>query len=237
MMITIVIPTYNEKEDIGRLIRSIFEIFDRNGISGNVIVVDDNSPDGTAGVVERLEEEFPVTLIQRHERGGIGSAYIDGFRNALEQGADVIMEMDADFSHDPGEIPNFIRAIKNFDIVLGSRYIGGGRIEKWNFIRRIMSRGGNLVARNLLDLDIRDITTGYRAYRRGVLEGIDINSIKSSGYAFQAEILFRAVKEAFRIKEIPVTFRERDHGNSKLSRMEIIRFISLCINPGRGGLR
>jgi len=231
MKASIVIPTYNERENIERLLPEIFKIFD-----GNVIVVDDNSPDGTADAVDGLSGEFPVTLIRRREKKGIGSAYIAGFRKALDQGADVIMEMDADFSHMPKEIPNFIREMKNYDLVLGSRYIKGGRIENWNFIRRMISKGGNYIARIFLGLDIRDITTGYRAYRREVLEGIDLAGIKSDGYAFQAEMLFRARERGFRIKEVPITFRDRAHGKSKLSRMEIIKFIVLCINLRLRGL-
>lgn len=236
MKVTIVIPTYNERENIERLIAEIFRIFDKGGIDGSVIVVDDNSPDGTADAVEGLKKEFPVTLIRRQEKRGIGSAYVTGFRKALEQGADAIMEMDADFSHNPEEIPNFIRAMENSDVVLGSRYITGGKIENWNFIRRLISKGGNYIARILLGMDINDITTGYRAYRREVLEGVDLASIKSSGYAFQAEMLVRARERDFRIKEMPITFRDRAHGKSKLSRMEIIRFIVLCINLRLRGL-
>lgn len=236
MKVSIVIPTYNERENIEKLLPEIFGIFDRGGIDGSVIVVDDNSPDGTADAVEGLKREFPITLIRRQEKGGIGSAYITGFGKALEQGADVIVEMDADLSHDPNEIPNFIVNTTNFDLVLGSRYIKGGGIENWNFIRRIISKGGNLVARILLGLDVEDVTTGYRAYRRETLEGIELGSIKSNGYAFQAEMLVRARERGFSIKEMPITFRDRVHGKSKLSRMEIIRFIVLCINLRLRGL-
>jgi len=236
MKVSVVIPTYNERENIERLMAEIFGIFDKGGIDGSVIVVDDNSPDGTADAVEGLKKEYPITLIRRHEKGGIGSAYITGFRKALEQGADVIFEMDADLSHDPNEIPNFMVDTKNFDLVLGSRYIEGGSIENWNFIRRLISKGGNIVARILLGMDINDITTGYRAYRREALEGIDLASIKSNGYAFQAEMLFRVSEMGLGIKEMPITFRDRVHGKSKLSRMEIIRFMVLCINLRLRGL-
>ncbi|MBU4342211.1 MAG: polyprenol monophosphomannose synthase [Candidatus Altiarchaeales archaeon] len=236
MKVSIVIPTYNERENIEKLLPEIFGIFDRGGIDGSVIVVDDNSPDGTADAVEGLKREFPITLIRRQEKGGIGSAYITGFGKALEQGADVIMEMDADFSHSPEEIPNFVREIESSDVVIGSRYIKDGEIENWNFIRRIISKGGNLVARILLGLDVEDVTTGYRAYRRETLEGIELGSIESNGYAFQAEMLVRARERGFSIKEMPITFRDRVHGKSKLSRMEIIRFIVLCINLRLRGL-
>jgi len=236
MKVSIVIPTYNERENIEKLLPEIFGIFDRGGIDGSVIVVDDNSPDGTADAVEGLKREFPITLIRRQEKGGIGSAYITGFGKALEQGADVIMEMDADFSHSPEEIPNFVREIESSDVVIGSRYIKDGEIENWNFIRRIISKGGDLVARILLGLDVEDVTTGYRAYRRETLEGIELGSIESNGYAFQAEMLVRARERGFSIKEMPITFRDRVHGKSKLSRMEIIRFIVLCINLRLRGL-
>ena len=236
MKVSVVIPTYNERGNIERLVAEIFGIFDKGRIDGSVIVVDDNSPDGTADAVEGLKREFPITLIQRQEKGGIGSAYISGFGKALGQGAEVIMEMDADFSHSPEEIPNFVKEMKNSDVVIGSRYIKDGGIENWNFIRRIISKGGNLVARILLGIDINDITTGYRAYRREALEGMELSSIKSNGYAFQAEMLFRARGRGFRIKEMPITFRDRVHGKSKLSRMEIIKFIVLCINLRLRGL-
>ena len=236
MKVSIVIPTYNEKGNIKRLLPDIFRIFDKGGIDGSVIVVDDNSPDGTADAVEELRGEFPVTLIRRQEKGGIGSAYITGFGKALEQGADVIFEMDADLSHDPDEIPNFMVNTKNFDLVLGSRYVKGGGIENWNFIRRLISKGGNIFARILLGIDINDITTGYRAYRREALEGMELSSIKSNGYAFQAEMLFRVSEMGLGIKEMPITFRDRAHGKSKLSRMEIIKFIVLCINLRLRGL-
>ncbi len=236
MKVFIVIPTYNERENVERLIAEIFGIFDNGGIDGSVIVVDDNSPDGTADAVEGLKKKFPITLIRRQEKGGIGSAYITGFGKALGQGADVIMEMDADFSHSPEEIPNFVKEMDNSDVVIGSRYIKDGGIENWSFIRRIVSSGGNLVARILLGMDVRDITTGYRAYRREALEGMELSSIKSNGYAFQAEMLFRAGERGFRIKEMPIMFKDRAHGKSKLSRMEIIKFIVLCINLRLRGL-
>jgi len=232
MKVSIVIPTYNERENVKNLIPAIFETFSKNKISGDVIVVDDNSPDGTSKVVERLKEEFPVTLIRRVRKEGIGSAYITGFREALNK-ADIIMEMDADLSHNPEDIPDLLRAIGNYDLVLGSRYIKGGRIEDWNPIRRLISKGGNLIARILLNLNINDITTGYRAYRRKVLEGIDMDKIQSDGYGFQAEMIFRARKKGFRVGEIPITFRDRRHGRSKLSKVEILKFIFLCINLRR----
>jgi len=234
MRVSIVIPTYNERENVKELLPRIFRILEENKISGNVVVVDDNSPDGTAGAVEGMKKEFPPILIRRSGKQGIGSAYLAGFREALDKAAEVIMEMDADLSHKPEEIPKFIKAIENYDLVLGSRYIKGGKIENWNLVRRIISKGGNLIARILLDLTINDITTGYRAYRRKVLEKINLDKVQSDGYGFQAEMLFRAKEKGFRIGEIAITFREREHGRSKLSKMEIIKFLFLCINLRRG---
>ncbi len=229
MMITIVLPTYNERENIKELIPKIFEIFKERNIDGNLIVVDDNSSDNTAEEVRNLSDKYPITLIERKEKLGIGSAYILGFKRALNEKADVIFEMDADLSHDPEYIPEFLNELKGNDLVIGSRYIPGGNIENWNLSRKVLSKGANTLARLLTGLNLRDITTGYRAYKSHVLRKIDLDSIKSDGYAFQLEMLFNVQKEGSKIKEIPIIFKERTKGRSKLSKMEILKFFVMCI--------
>ncbi|HEX55445.1 MAG: polyprenol monophosphomannose synthase [Candidatus Altiarchaeales archaeon] len=227
-MISPIIPTYNERENIKVLIPEIFKVFEENGIEGNLIIVDDNSPDGTALEVKKLEEKYPITLIKRNKKLGIGSAYTTGFKLALERKADIVFEMDADLSHNPREIPNFVKNLNKYDVVIGSRYVKGGKIDGWSLWRKIISRGANSIARIMLGLNIRDITSGYRAYKSEVLESIELDKIKSNGYAFQAEILFMAKENGFRIKEIPIEFIDRRKGKSKLSWIEIVNFFILC---------
>jgi len=232
MRVSIVIPTYNEKENVRELIPIIFDVFHKSGIGGNLIIVDDNSPDGTAEEVEKFQEEYPIFLIKRSKKLGIGSAYIVGFKHALETKSDVIFEMDADFSHNPEDIPSFIEYLSDYDLVLGSRYVKGGGIGNWGIYRKIISKGANVMARTFLGLRISDITTGYRAYRKEVLERINLEKIKSNGYVFQAEMLFKVKEKGFRIKEIPINFIERRKGRSKLSRIEILNFFLFCTKMG-----
>lgn len=229
--VSIVIPTYNERENITNLTRRIFEVFCENDINGNVVVVDDNSPDGTAEAVEKIrgESDYPIELIKRPEKMGIGSAYISGFRKALKLGSDVIFEMDADFSHDPGVIPEFIEDLRNHDVVFGSRYVDNGGIENWAAHRKAVSRGANIFAGMLLNLGVKDITTGYRAYTREVLKAIDLSEIKSNGYAFQLEMLSKINEKGFKIREVPITFTDRKVGKSKLSKRDAINFFILCM--------
>jgi len=236
MKVSVVIPTYNERENIKGLIHEISDVFEKNGIDGNLIVIDDSSPDGTAREVENLRERYPIVLIKRGQKLGIGSAYVTGFKRAIDLNSEIIFEMDADFSHDPEYIPEFVKNLNNYDLVLGSRYIKGGGIENWSLWRKIVSRGANILARILLGLKVNDITTGYRAYRKETLQGIDLDKIKSNGYEFQAEILFRVVERGFGVKEIPIVFVDRRAGRSKLSKIEIINFFIFCIRTGVGRL-
>jgi len=232
MKVSIVIPTYNERENIGELIPEIFEVFGENRINGNLIVIDDNSPDGTSREVEKLRDRYPIVLIKREQKLGIGSAYITGFRKAMDLNSDIIFEMDADFSHDPRYTLEFIKSLNDSDIVLGSRYIRGGKVENWSLWRKMVSKGANILARILLGLKVNDITTGYRAYRKEVLQEIDLDKIKSNGYGFQAEILLRVKGKGFKVKEIPITFIDRRGGKSKLSKIEIIDFFTFCVGRG-----
>jgi dolichol-phosphate mannosyltransferase len=215
MEIAVIIPTYNEKENIPKLIEGIF------GLSIDdlkIIVVDDNSPDGTGKIIADLRpRESRLHLIQREKKAGLGTAYLAGFNFALENGAQYIFEMDADFSHDPAMIPIFLEKIKNYDLVLGSRYIPEGKIENWNLYRRLVSRLGNFYARQILNLPIRDLTSGFKCYRRCVLEHLVSRPVDSIGYVFQIETTHRAYQKGFSVKEIPIVFSERRTGESKFN--------------------
>jgi dolichol-phosphate mannosyltransferase len=222
----IVIPTYNEKKNIIRLIERIFHL---NIPNLEVLVVDDNSPDGTAEYVIKLKEKFPVDLIKRKGKLGLGSAYICGFKKALEKKAQYIFEMDADFSHDPDDIISMLKAIQSADLVIGSRKVAGGKIIGWGIVRKIMSNGAMWFSRTLLGLKVKDVTSGFRCFRSEVLKQIDLDTIKSNGYAFQEELLYRVQKKEYRIKEIPVVFVDREEGHSKLSKKDIIEFFIIMI--------
>ncbi|MFA6215729.1 MAG: polyprenol monophosphomannose synthase [Patescibacteria group bacterium] len=213
--IYIIIPTYNEKANIAKLIEQIFSL----AISGlTVLVVDDNSPDGTGGTVERLKQNNPyLDVLHRLKKEGLGTAYVAGFKEALAGGADYIFEMDADFSHNPKYLPDFLAAIKDYDLVLGSRYIAGGGTSNWNLARRLISRFGNIYARVILGLPILDLTGGFKCYRRAVLEKISLDNLSSVGYNFQIETTYKAYQAGFQIREIPIVFAERAGGQSKFN--------------------
>ncbi len=216
---TIVIPTYNERENIGALLRRILEL-----PRFRVLVVDDNSPDGTADIVAGVARDEPrVGLLSRPSKLGLGTAYIAGFRCALAEGAGYIYEMDADFSHDPRYLPALLEATETrYDLTLGSRYVPGGGTTDWGVIRKIISRGGNVYARLILSLPVMDATGGYRCYRRGVLETIDLDAIHSNGYSFQIEMVYRTMRAGFRIGETPIIFPDRRVGRSKMSRRIVL---------------
>ncbi len=222
-MISVVIPTYNEKENIKRLIPAIFKQV-RNA---EVIVVDDNSPDGTADEVRKLSENFRVRLISRRTKLGLGSAYKTGFKVAK---GSIVFQMDADFSHDPKFLRKFIAKISNgCDVVIGSRYIKGGKIVGWGVYRKLVSRVANFFASILLRMPVSEVTTGYRAYRKKIFKKINLNSIKSDGYSFQLEILCKLYKAGAKISEVPIVFVDRKVGKSKLGRSEIFNFISTVV--------
>jgi dolichol-phosphate mannosyltransferase len=220
MKTAVVIPTYNECDNIPKLIA---EIFDLGMDDLHIVVVDDNSPDGTGKIVEEIKKDRGnLHVIHRKNKMGLGTAYLAGFRHALDQGAQFVFEMDADFSHDPKMIPIFLEEIRENDLVIGSRYVKGGSIEKWNYARKIISHMGNLYARAVLNLKIKDLTTGYKCYRKIVLEKIIHKDVNSVGYVFQVETKYRTYQGGFRIKEIPITFTERKKGKSKFD-LKIIR--------------
>ena len=214
----IIIPTYNEKENLGPLLEAIYEI--RPDI--HVLVVDDNSPDGTGQLVAEWAEapqyEGRLFLLRRAGKLGLGTAYIAGFRWALARSYRRILEMDADFSHNPRYLPDLLAAAEEADLVLGSRYVPGGGVKNWGFWRRFLSRGGSLYARVLLGLPYQDLTGGFKCFRREVLETLDLGAIRSNGYSFQIELTYRAHCKGFKIKEVPIVFEDREVGKSKMSK-------------------
>ena len=221
MRVTIVTPTYNERENISKLVPAIFSL----KISGlSVIVVDDNSPDGTADVVRELSHRYSVRVLHRAKKMGIGSAYVAGMSAAIQNGAEAIFEMDADFSHDPQDLPKMLETLNKCDVVIGSRKIAGGKIIGWGWIRQAMSSGAMWFSRKILGLKTHDVTAGFRCFRAEVLKNINIGSIQSNGYAFQEELLYRVEQKGYRVTEIPVTFVDRQLGKSKLSKKDIIEF-------------
>ncbi len=229
MKTVVVIPTYNERENIAKLIPTIFSVVPNDL---EIVVVDDNSPDNTAQIVTDWQTVYPQSLhlIKREKKSGLGSAYIAGFKKALELGADLIMEMDADFSHDPNDVPKLIAACANgADLSIGSRKITGGGIAGWNWKRKMMSNGAMFLSRSMLGLKTRDVTAGFRCYQRRVLETIGIENITTNGYAFQEELLYRVEKAGFTVKEIPVIFTDRKVGKSKLSIKDIGEFFLTII--------
>ena len=217
---TVCLPTYNERENLERVVRRLGE----HGVS--VLVVDDNSPDGTGEIADRLAAELDyVSVLHRERKEGLGPAYLAGFRRALADGADVILEMDCDFSHKPEDVPRLIAATEEADFALGSRYVPGGGTENWGLVRRFISRAGSLYAQVLLGLRVRDLTGGFKAYRRAVLEALPLDEIDSKGYAFQIETTYRALRKGFTVREVPIVFVDRVEGGSKMSRSIVLEAI------------
>jgi dolichol-phosphate mannosyltransferase len=213
--IIVVIPTYNERENVqwivGRLRTAVPE--------ADVLVVDDGSPDGTGDLADQLAATDPqVTVLHRTEKSGLGAAYLHGFGVALDRGYDVVAEMDADGSHQPEQLPLLLDALEHADLVIGSRWVAGGSVVNWPLSRKALSVGGNLYARVLLGIPLRDITAGYRLFRRTALERIDLGSVESAGYIFQTDLAFRTLRSGLRVTEVPIEFVERVRGESKMSR-------------------
>lgn len=215
----VVIPTYNEAKNIEALARAVTDELRRLDLGDyRVLVVDDNSPDGTGTIVDRLVLEVAqVEVLHRPGKQGLGRAYLAGFHHAIERGADVLVEMDADFSHDPKYLPGLIRASATADLVIGSRYVSGGAVRDWPLARRLISRGGSLYARAILGVGVRDLTGGFKAINRRVLEGIDLPTISAQGYGFQIEVTYRAIQMGFKVTEVPIVFTDRTAGVSKMS--------------------
>ncbi len=210
----ICLPTYNERENLESMLRALAPLGVR------VLVIDDNSPDGTGEIADRLASELGfVSVLHRERKEGLGPAYLAGFERALADGADYVLEMDCDFSHDPADVPRLIAACDaGADLALGSRYVAGGGTENWGLARRIVSAGGSLYARLLLGVGVRDLTGGFKCYRRAVLERIDLGAIHSKGYAFQIEGTYRTLRAGFTVVEVPIRFVDRTAGHSKMSR-------------------
>jgi len=215
----LILPTFDEAENLEPIVRAAIAVLERAAPGAHrILVVDDDSPDGTGQIADRLAGEFEaVEVLHRELREGLGPAYLAGFARALDGGAAFVLEMDADFSHDPADLARLLAAAEDADLVLGSRYVAGGAVTDWGLVRRIVSRGGSWYARMVLSLDVRDLTGGYKCFRREVLESIDLPSIRSRGYAFQVELTHRAVRQGFTVVELPIIFRDRELGRSKMS--------------------
>jgi dolichol-phosphate mannosyltransferase len=210
----LVLPTYNEAENVEPLVEAVRA---KLPPGARVLIVDDSSPDGTGEIADRLEARHEnVAVLHRPRKEGLGPAYIAGFRAALAGGAGLVLEMDADFSHDPAYLPRLLEAAKRADVVLGSRYVAGGGVSDWGPLRRAVSRGGSAYARLVLGVGVRDLTGGFKCFRREVLEAIDLDQIGTRGYAFQVEVTYRAIRLGFKVVEVPIVFRERRVGSSKM---------------------
>jgi dolichol-phosphate mannosyltransferase len=212
----LIVPTYNEAENIEPFVDAALEMLPAGS---RVLIVDDGSPDGTGEIADRLAaRREEVGVLHRPRKEGLGPAYIAGFREALAGGADLIVEMDADFSHEPAYLPRLLEAAGRADLVIGSRYVEGGGVGDWGPVRRAISRGGSAYARLVLGVDVNDLTAGFKCFRREVLEAIDLDAVQSRGYSFQVELTYRAIRQGFRVVEVPIVFRDRRVGSSKMSR-------------------
>jgi len=221
MRATVCLPTYNERPNLEPMVRALGEVL-REG--DRVLVIDDRSPDGTGELADRLAAELEfVDVLHRERKEGLGPAYLAGFRRALADGAELVLEIDCDFSHDPAVVPALIEAAEHgADLVLGSRYVKGGGVENWGIVRRLISRGASVYTGVFLHMGVHDPTGGFKCFRRSVLETIDLDSITARGYAFQIETTYRAKRAGFRVVELPITFAERQVGRSKMSRAIVL---------------
>ncbi len=209
------LPTYDERENLEPMVAALLE---RLGLDDRILVIDDNSPDGTGEIADRLAAQHQrVSVLHRPRKEGLGPAYLAGFRRALADGAELVLEMDCDFSHDPDDVPRLIAGAAEADLVLGSRYVPGGQIENWGPVRRFVSRAGSLYAQALLWAPVHDLTGGFKCYRREVLETIDLDAVAARGYAFQVETTYRAIRVGFRVLEVPIRFVDRRAGTSKMT--------------------
>jgi dolichol-phosphate mannosyltransferase len=231
MKTLIIIPTYNEYDNL----RPLLDAISSSAPSCDILIVDDNSPDGTGRLADEIHEQDPrVHVLHRAGKLGLGTAYVAGFKYSIEQKYDAAFEMDADFSHDPKYLPDFLQAIEQADLVIGSRYIPGGSTPNWSFGRRCISGFGNIFARVMLGIPVHDCTAGFRCYRREVLESIDVDTLQSQGYAFQVELAYRVMKQGFKITEIPITFMDRRVGTSKMSQKIVVEAFTFVLRARLG---
>ena len=222
MRAVVCLPTYNERENLEAMLRALGEVLPEEG---QVLVIDDGSPDGTGELADSLARELGhVDVLHRARKEGLGPAYLAGFRRALADGAELVLEMDCDFSHDPRDVPRLIAAAAEADIAIGSRYVAGGATENWGPLRRLISYGASLYTRILL-MPVHDPTSGFKCFRRAVLERIDLDAIHSKGYAFQIENVYRALRAGFDVVEVPIRFVDRETGRSKMSRRIVLEAI------------
>jgi dolichol-phosphate mannosyltransferase len=225
--VLVCLPTYNERQNLDPMVRALGDVFAAHALDARVLVIDDSSPDGTGELADRLGGEFRfLSVLHRSRKEGLGPAYVDGFLWALATDADRIVEMDCDFSHDPSDLPRLVAATGNTDLALGSRYVEGGGTRNWGLGRRSVSRFGSLYARALLGVPIHDLTSGFKCFRRVVLENIGLERISTKGYAFQIETTYRAARAGFRIVEVPIVFSEREAGGSKMSRGIVLEAVA-----------
>jgi len=221
------LPTYNERENLEPMLRRLGEVLAASGLDARVLVIDDNSPDGTGEIADRLAGELGyVDVLHRERKEGLGPAYLAGFHRALAGDAELVLEMDCDFSHDPADLPRLVAAAESADVVLGSRYVPGGGTRNWGLGRRVVSRTGCLYARIVLGVPIHDLTGGFKCFRRRVLESIDLEAVRTKGYAFQIELTYRALRAGFRVVEVPIVFADRELGGSKMSRGIVLEAIA-----------
>lgn len=223
MKAVVCLPTYNEAENVEPMVRALGEVLPEGG---RVLVIDDGSPDGTGAIADRLAAELEwVDVLHRERKQGLGRAYVAGFERALADGAELVLEIDCDFSHDPRDVPRLIAAVEaGADLALGSRYVDGGGTANWGLARRLISRGASIYTRALL-MPVRDATGGFKCYRRRVIEAIDLGEIDAAGYVFQIETTFRALRKGFRVEEVPILFTDRTRGQSKMSRAIVLEAV------------
>jgi dolichol-phosphate mannosyltransferase len=217
------VPTYNERENVEALVTAVRKAMDDAGIDGHVLVIDDGSPDGTGQIADSMaERDDRVHVLHRTAKEGLGPAYRAGFRHAITHGADLILEMDCDFSHKPRDVPRLIEAADHADVVLGSRYVSGGGVAEWGLVRRAVSRGGCLYAQAWIGTSVKDLTGGFKCFRREVLETIPLDEVSGAGYVFQIEMTYRALLAGFTVVEVPITFTDRTEGQSKMSKSIVL---------------
>jgi dolichol-phosphate mannosyltransferase len=239
--VVVCVPTYDERENLEPLVRALGEGLAELGSRGRILVIDDASPDGTGELADRLARELDfLDVLHRERKEGLGPAYAAGFERALATGAELVATMDCDFSHDPNDLPRLVEAASRADVAIGSRYVPGGATENWRAVRRLVSRGGSLYARAILGIPVRDPTSGFKVYRREVLEAIRPASIESRGYAFQIETVYRALRAGFTVEEVPIRFSDRTEGGSKMGPgivlEAVLRVPALRIAAARGRL-